>query len=61
MAAGQSEIRTIIDQLVHERQTLRAAGADRATLDANRRALAYWQLALTQAAARERLAAKPAA
>lgn len=61
MAAASSEIRAIIDTLVQERQSLRAGGADRSTLDANRRALAYWQLALTQAAARERLVAKPAA
>jgi len=57
MAAAQRDIRTIIDRLVEERQALRAAAADRATLDANRHALAYWQLELTRALAREAVAA----
>jgi hypothetical protein len=60
MAAAQLDIRTIIDRLVEERQGLRAAAADRATLDANRNALAYWQLELTRALARDALA-RPAA
>ena len=55
MAAGHLDIRTIIDRLVEERQSLRAAAADQATLDANRNALAYWQLELTRALARDAL------
>jgi hypothetical protein len=61
VAAAPSEIRAIIDQLVQERQSLRASGADRPTLDANRRALAYWQLALTRSFAHDHLVEKPAA
>ena len=61
MAAAQLDIRTIIDRLVEERQGLRAAAADRATLDANRNALAYWQLELTPALARDALARTAAA
>jgi hypothetical protein len=61
MAADASDIRAIIDQLVQERQALRRAGADRMTLDANRRALAYWQLALTQVTLRDALERRPAA
>ena len=61
MAADASNIRAIIDQLVQERQALRTAGADRMTLDANRRALAYWQLALTQVSLRDALEGRPAA
>jgi hypothetical protein len=61
MAAAQLDIRTIIDRLVEERQGLRAAAADRATLDANRNALAYWQLELTRALARDALARTAAA
>ena len=56
MAAALLDIRTIIDRLVEERQSLRAAAADRPTLDANRNALAYWQLELTRALARDGLA-----
>ena len=59
--AAASDIRSIIDKLVQERQALRAAGADRAALDANRHALAYWQLALTQHAVQERLERRSAA
>jgi hypothetical protein len=61
MAGAAWEIQATIDQLVQERQALRAAGAPRPELDANRHALAYWQLALTQLMAREGLARRPAA
>jgi len=51
----------MIEQLVEERQSLRAASADAATLEANRKALAHWQLELTRALARDALAASDAA
>jgi hypothetical protein len=62
MAAAERDIRTIIDALVEERQALRAAATDRGALDANRTALAYWQLELTRALARDgRVQPRPAA
>jgi len=61
MAADHLDIRTIIDRLVEERQSLRATAADQATLDANRNALAYWQLELTRALARDAVARPDAA
>jgi len=60
MAAAQIATR-MIEQLVMERQSLRAASADAATLEANRKALAHWQLELTRALARDALAASDAA
>ena len=54
--ATRSDIQTIIDRLVEERQTLRAANVEGPALDANRKALAYWQLALTRVMADEALA-----
>jgi hypothetical protein len=55
---ADADIRTIIDRLVEERQTLRRAQADRTTLDANRAAIAYWHVALMRAAAEEALRPK---
>jgi hypothetical protein len=40
---------TIIGRLVRERQELRRSGAERATLEANRLAIAYWQRRLASA------------
>jgi len=57
MNAAPSEIRVIIDRLVEERQLLRRNGGDAATLNANRAALAYWQLQLTRAHAAHALSA----
>ena len=59
--AAQLDITTIIDRLVEERQALRAAAADRASLDTNRTALAYWQLQLTRMFARDAVARAAAA
>ena len=42
-------IKRIIRSAVDERQRLLRSGADQATLDANRRAIAYWQGRLSQA------------
>ena len=61
MARAAADIQAIIDRVVQERQALRAAGAPRTELDANRHALVYWQLALTQLMAEEGLARRPAA
>ena len=61
MARAAADIQAIIDRVVQERQALRAAGAPRTELDANRQALVYWQLALTQLMAEEGLARRPAA
>jgi hypothetical protein len=54
MAAVQAEhdadtISRIIRSAVDERQRLRRAGADPAALEANRRAIDYWQARLSQA------------
>jgi hypothetical protein len=35
--------RSVLQALVLERQTLRRAGADQATLEANRRSIEYWR------------------
>jgi hypothetical protein len=43
------QIRSILEGLVEERRRLRAAG-DAPALEANRRALVYWQQALSQVA-----------
>jgi hypothetical protein len=48
MTADSSDIRAIIDRLVEERQFLRNSGGDPAALNANRVALAYWQVQLTR-------------
>jgi hypothetical protein len=53
-----AEAQRIIDYLVQERQSLRRGGADSATLEANRAALAYWQRELGRAAAHFALAAR---
>jgi hypothetical protein len=37
------DVRTILDRLVDERQRLRFGGAERSALEANRRAIVYWQ------------------
>jgi len=48
MTADSSDIRAIIDRLVEERQLLRTSGGDIAALNANRAALAYWQVQLSR-------------
>jgi hypothetical protein len=55
MGVASAEIRRIIDHLVQERQRLRADGSESAALNANRLALAYWQLELSRTLAREAL------
>jgi hypothetical protein len=55
MGVASGEIRRIIDHLVQERQQLRATGGESAALNANRLALAYWQLELSRTLAREAL------
>jgi hypothetical protein len=40
---GEATIRAGLNALVVERQALRRAGADHATLEANRIAIVYWQ------------------
>jgi hypothetical protein len=47
-------IQGIIRSVVSERQRLRHDGAGRAALEANRRAIVYWQARLAEALARER-------
>ena len=42
-------VREIIDRLARERQQLRVAHADGATLEANRLAIVYWQQRLSHA------------
>ena len=61
MTANQIDIQTIIDKLVEQRQSLRAAAADPAILEANRHALAYWHLEFTRALARDANAQQAAA
>jgi hypothetical protein len=60
MAAAAGDIRAIIDRLVEERQSLRVESGSPAALDANRKALAYWQVELSRALMRETTAATPA-
>ena len=43
----EARIRAVLDSLVNERQELRRSGSDRATLEANRLAIVYWQQALS--------------
>jgi len=57
MAAAATDIRNIIDRLVEERQRLRSEAGNTSALDANRRALAYWQFELSRALAREAISA----
>jgi hypothetical protein len=61
VAPAHLNLRAAIDRLVEERQALRAAAADRATLDENRRALVDCQLEFTRALARDGLARASAA
>ncbi len=42
-------IQAIIRSAVSERQSMRRAGADKAALEANRRAIVYWQGRLARA------------
>lgn len=48
-SAALDQIREILEHLVRERQDLRVAEADPATLEANRQAIVYWQLRLAAA------------
>jgi hypothetical protein len=43
----EARMRAVLDWLMHERQELRRSGVDRATLEANRLAIVYWQQALS--------------
>ncbi len=51
-----STVRGILDRLIIERQNLRRSEADRATLEANRLAIVYWQEMLSRALLNERAA-----
>ena len=55
MAAADLAIR-LVDQLVVERQSLRAGSAGAESLEVNRVALAHWHLELTRALARDAVA-----
>jgi len=55
MPVASTEIRAIIDKLVEERQRLRAGNEDAQLLNANRLALAYWQLELSRTLSSEAL------
>jgi hypothetical protein len=58
--ATSGDIRRIIDRLVQERQSLRVTEADGAMLQANAKALGYWQLELSRKQVREAVAAQSA-
>jgi hypothetical protein len=47
-ADNTDRVRAVLASLVHERQTLRHAGTDRAALEANRLAIVYWQQELSK-------------
>jgi hypothetical protein len=57
---GVADRLRIIDYLVQERRALRHDGADPAALEANRKALVYWQEEVGRAAAQSALAGRPA-
>lgn len=46
---GADTIQEILRSAVSERERLRHSGADQAALEANRRAIVYWQARLSQA------------
>lgn len=48
------EARVVVQALVRQRQELRRADADSASLEANRLAIVYWQTALSHALIAER-------
>jgi hypothetical protein len=45
---SSARVREILARLVSERQGLRREAADRPALEANRRAIVYWQAQLTR-------------
>ena len=47
-ANTEDRIRGVLNSLVRERQELRRRGTDRATLEANRIAIVYWQQELSK-------------
>jgi hypothetical protein len=47
-ADTEDRIRQVLNSLVRERQELRRRGTDRATLEANRIAIVYWQQELSK-------------
>jgi hypothetical protein len=47
-AITEDAIRGVLDSLVRERQELRRRGVDRNLLEANRRAIVYWQQELSK-------------
>jgi hypothetical protein len=50
-SAGVERARTILDDLIRQRQHMRVAGADESLFEANRLGIVYWQLQLARAAA----------
>lgn len=50
-AAGVERARTILDDLIRQRQHMRASGVDEGLFEANRLGIVYWQLQLARASA----------
>jgi len=49
--ADVEQARTILDDLIRQRQHMRAAGVDEGLFEANRLGIVYWQLQLARASA----------
>jgi hypothetical protein len=49
--AGVERARTILDDLIRQRQQMRAAEVDEGLVEANRLGIVYWQLQLARASA----------
>jgi hypothetical protein len=50
-SASMQRARTILDDLIRQRQHMRAAGVDEGLFEANRLGIVYWQLQLSRASA----------
>jgi hypothetical protein len=52
-SARESKIRSILDDLMHQRRAIEARGADEGLRQANRLGIVYWQQELRRAAAHD--------
>lgn len=59
--ATADQARSILGDLIRQRQGMRAAAADEGLLEANRLGIVYWQLQLNRALAAARRKSKAAA
>ena len=51
---SSAQARSILDDLIRQRQTMRGAAADASLIEANRLGIVYWQWQLSRALSAER-------